>query len=451
MIAKGKLSRERLMRCSIEALERDFNHYRAKWFFQFFDRLQPNQSELLGYAQNFLGLLGASAPNVAAWALEKVADFVPAKVYASAELCHALEPVLRARAKGTVLTALKVLESQRASHPEDAPLIALTVAKTLGHESPDVQKAVLKSLDTIGCSPDEELLEVVRSLQPMLAPSTRTACDKWLATHQTSSTDDRASSQVARAQSGNKQLRESALSPSQSALSPQLERLFAIDALRKHMQDGRLEIPAAIYDGTDVARLSEVSRLQPIETIDELIDVCARVIEDGSLVDDAERCIDGLARLGQSKPEDLQQMAAPLLKRVRKLVLKGRGPFCGIDPAWDVLGLFYAFCTGRVITPVPGSYYFLIDFEGHELKEYQGNTRKAIGFLSAHCLEIAKRIAGGAAWQLLSAPTHVGGWIDAEVLAERANARIDDEPYAHEIILALLRLALTVVTTHSNC
>ena len=35
----GHLSRERLITCTFDALERDFNHYRAKWFTTFHDQL----------------------------------------------------------------------------------------------------------------------------------------------------------------------------------------------------------------------------------------------------------------------------------------------------------------------------------------------------------------------------------------------------------------------------
>ena len=65
LMAQGKLSRARLLEATIEALERDFNHYRAKWFFEFFDRLEPTDLELKKYRERILGLLGASAPNVA--------------------------------------------------------------------------------------------------------------------------------------------------------------------------------------------------------------------------------------------------------------------------------------------------------------------------------------------------------------------------------------------------
>ncbi len=103
--------------------------------------------------------------------------------------------------------------------------------------------------------------------------------------------------------------------------------MYAIDQLREHLQHGRASIPAACFDGTDIPRLVGIARIEPIESVEELIDVCARVVEDGALIDDAERCIDGLARLVASKPPNFDQLSGPLMKRTRKLIAKGCSPF----------------------------------------------------------------------------------------------------------------------------
>src|SRR5690606_608933 len=70
--AAGRLDRARLLACCIDALRRDYNHYRAKWFSAFYDLLEPTAAEDRDNAQAFLVLLGVTAPNIVGWAFKKV-------------------------------------------------------------------------------------------------------------------------------------------------------------------------------------------------------------------------------------------------------------------------------------------------------------------------------------------------------------------------------------------
>lgn len=432
LVDQGKLPRHRLLEASIDALERDFNHYRAKWYFELFDRLEPTDAELKKFGDRILGLLGASAPNVASWALARVQALATSGEFTSPTMCHSMEPILRARAKGTVLTALKLLERQATTFPNDAPLISIAVAKTLAHESPDVQRAAVRLLDLISSPEDRNLRSIVEKRQPQLAASVRSSVSKWLSKTTAMAVDTVSDGQPSQQRTTREKL---------PAISSVLETLYSIDVLKKNRSDGVFAIPAAVFDGTDIPRLALVQRMTPIEDIEELIDVCARVIEDGSLVDDAERCIDAFARLCDAKNDGTEAMCAPLLKRTRKLLQKGSCPFCGVDPANDLMGLFYAFCTGNVIEPTLKSDRLHFELEGDPMEEYSINTKKPIGFLSAHCLAVAKRIATRNAFQLLSTPTHQGGWIDPRDLAKRVNAWNGTDPDMHDVILAMLRLA----------
>ncbi len=450
LMNEGRLPRARLLQATIEALERDFNHYRAKWFYEFFDRLEPAEEELRYYGERLLGLLGVSAPNVASWALRRVEPLAKSGAFRTATFCHAIEPILRARAKGTVLTAIKMLERQAVSAPHEASIVSMTVATALAHESPEVQKATFRLLESISSPNDEKVYALVQKFQPVLAASVRGTAAKWLERSGSTlvnagtlrspmgTSSDESDSGFA---PGVRQVISVATSAPVPEISGELELLYSIDVLRRNQNEGVFEIPAAIFDGTELPRLSLVRQVIPVTTIEDLIDVCAQVIEDGTLVDDAERCIDGLARLCGSRPADIDLLTAPLLKRVRSRIQKRCSPFCGVDPAYDVMGLFYTFCTGQLIVPVLKSGTLQFEFEGTGSKEYSINTKKPIGFLSAHCLSVARRIAAGEALQLLSTPTHAGGWIDAIELAKRVSAWSVSVPDLPDVILAMLRLA----------
>jgi hypothetical protein len=442
LMKQGKLPRDRLLQCTLDALERDFNHYRAKWFASFHDALKPSPDELTQSADRYLRLLGASASNIASWALSKVEKVARLGVYEPRDFMAGLQPALEAGQKGLVKKGLKLLAQvakQSPSHSQEA-VVAATVA--LGHEDAEVQAAALDFVDRFGTPSDQGLISRIAEYAPSIAPSLRGRLDGWLPAGG-QDVDAAAGQSVAEVEMSD------SLEPgddSQSGgLDPTLSRLFAVDVLQENLEQQRLEIPAVAFDGMDLPRLITQQRLEPIVDLDELIDVCARVVEDGSLVDDAERALDGLARLCGQKPADFELRTGPLRKRATQRLKTNSAPFCGWGPDFDVCGIVYAWLTGRVIRihvekkgRNPGLYF---EVEGVKRSYVASHLRQAIGFFSRRSLALADQIVAGKSRPLLSAPTHAGGWISADELVRRVNEWPGGEPLVADVCLALLRSA----------
>ncbi|MGE0759400.1 MAG: DUF6493 family protein [Pirellulaceae bacterium] len=439
LASQGQLSRERLLDEALGALERDFNHYRARWFLEFYDRLDPTEAELAAHGPRLLGLLRASAPNVVSWAWSKVTELAGRRAYEAGELIGAMEPLLRQRAKGIVQQALAVLESLAVADPASSGAVSQVVTQALAHERPDVQRTALAVLEKVGSVADVELRVAVGRYADSVAPSLRKRLARWL-------TEVVPEALPKMPASGDGEL------PGDE-LPAGLRERFAIDGMVDHWRAGRLQLPAARFDGTDLSRLAVVERLVPIGELDELVAVAARVIEDGTLVDDAERCLDALSRLCGERPTDWERRLGPLRKRAEQLLRKGAVPFCGFDPGHDLVGLILAFATGEVIRPVLGRTTIVthgtarewdglhFTFDGEVYPAIAVNMRKAIGFLSRRCQALAERIAGRNSGELLSAPTHTGGWIEPAELVRRVESGSGDEPEPYDVCLALLRLA----------
>lgn len=443
LMRAGRLPRERLLRSTLEALERDFNHYRAKWFATFHDALAPSPEEERQHADRYLRLLGVSAPNIVSWAFKQVEKLNKAGVYEPGELIGALRPVLLSRQKGIAQKALKLLEktadkaARGAAGSDVARQAAVVAAAALAHEAAEVQEGALNVLDKFASPDDPELASLVAPYVGVAAASLRSRLERWTSGNAPAPKQPAApKSRAAASTSQRRQLEK---------LDPAVRKRWGIDALAAHLEAGRLDVPAATFDGTDVARLAPERRLAPIEDLDDLIDVCARVIEDETLVDDAERACDGLARLCGDKPADFDQRIGPLLKRARQRLKKDAAPFLGMGPADDLCGLVYAWGTGQVIQGKVGKEgkhhlcYFQVD--GQEHRWFTQNLHKAIGTLARRSAALAERVAAGQAAPLLSAPTHAGGWIDAHELVRRVNAWTGDDPDLPDVCLALLRIA----------
>lgn len=171
-----------------------------------------------------------------------------------------------------------------------------------------------------------------------------------------------------------------------------------------------------------------------------------QVIENESLIDEAEQAIDGLTRLHADKPEDFDKRIGPIEKRAAKLLQEGRhSPFSGQGVVGNLCGLIVAWKRGKPVTTEVTK-----DQWGQETLHISGLfdepmttwhlSSVPLAFMSERMLNVCEIVTSNQPRQLLSAPTHEGGWIDAATLVERIN-RLEIEPPETDVVLALLRLA----------
>ncbi len=399
----GDLPRDRLLTRSLDALELDFNHYRAKWFSNFHDALQPTVDEQREFGDRYLRLLGVSAPNIVSWAFKKVESLSKLDALDTRTLIAGLSPVLESRQKGIVKKALKLLAKYAKQFPELAASVANTAMSALAHEDSDVQAVTLDVVDKYGDPNDEAFVARLAEYVETVAPSERRRLHTWLTTH-----------------GGHEAVKqpveeETSFDESQlDSVAPQLLDLYGINLLVDNLNNNCAYIPAATFDGTDIPRLHKDQQVTPIEDLDELIEVCSRVIEDDSDADDVERAIDGVSRLCDQKSDDYERRVGPLLKRVTHRLKNDMAPFIGLGADDDMCGLVYAWCTGLVLEGKESKsnrhWSSRFEIEGEERGYFSENLRKAIGFLSRRVLTISRRVAVGQATQLLSADSQ--GWMD---------------------------------------
>src|SRR5262249_21850446 len=145
------------------------------------------------------------------------------------------------------------------------------------------------------------------------------------------------------------------------------------------------------------------------------------------------------------KPDTFARRVGPLAKRVTERLKRDAFPFIGVGPRDDLCGIVYAWTIGTVIEYKydvdPRGGRFIAQIAGEERIWYARNVRTALGFLSRRSIALAKRVVAGQAAGLLSAPTHAGGWIAPQTLAERVNGWSGAEPEPTDACLAMLRLA----------
>lgn len=288
-----------------------------------------------------------------------------------------LSPALQSRAVSTVRAAIGLLPKSEVG--------AVVAANALPQATRDGQRALLAFISGLG-RPDPRVADLVSAAMPALAPSLRNEARKLSGVRTTAEPDQ-----------------------------PRSTRFQTIP-----------EPPG----NTDLA--------QPVQSVPELVELLARLLEGIESVHDLERAIDGVSRLCDRGVDTLRELA-PVHRRAQKVITDTGGrPFSGTSPRADVAGLVVAWSTGEAppVPPLRESRLGFIPVKG------QRPRRSVLGFLSYRVLEVAARAAHGRAEPILSFPTNLGGAIDPETLALRRDdlRRRGIKPGDADAIQAALRV-----------
>jgi hypothetical protein len=408
---EGRISRERLLQAVLGGLSRDFHDQRARWFAVVHDRLAPAPDELAAQSARYLDFLGSRNPSTVAFALKVSKDLMKAGRLDPVALVDRLAPALHLRTKATVKQALTLLElaARRSVDPTLKARAVAVSAEALVHESADIQAATLELIEQHGDPQGAPLRSLLEARLGGLAASLRGRLEAWLGVPEKAAEepvpDDLAG-----------------LEKSVSALDPRLASLAGVPEALAALRLERSDLPALIFDGTEIARLDPARRLQPIDDLDTLIERCSRLIENPEPFEDLDRCVDAISRLCDQRPADFEKRTAPLAARVERRI---SGPESFMIHAVHPFGVIIS------------SWLMRVD------PYAQGKHPPVTDFMTAWVRALIRRFAQAQAAPLLAAPTHSGGWIDPRALVDRFRQRcrlpIAVEP--EDLILAVLRLA----------
>jgi Family of unknown function (DUF6493) len=421
---EGRISRERLLDTAILGLSRDLHKNRARWFAIVHDRLKPTSAELAARVTRYPDLLGSRNAATVALALRVVKELVKAGRLEPSSLVDRLAPVLHVRTKAMVKQALAVLDraASQAGDSSSRDRVVAVAAEALVQESADIQEATLDLIERHGDVHNRTIRELLATRVEVLNPSLRGRLEAWLAQATKKPASKQTRPEPPRRESAAEGLTE--LKRRASALDPRLAKLAGVSGALEFLDNGRLDLPALDFDGTEFPRLDPERRLEQIDDLDALIDLCSRLIENPEPAEDLDRCVDAISRLCDQRPSDFAKRTAPLTARVRNR-------FEGIRQLpQHALVMFHRIAQGWLTGEIDRSGVMKWD-------------KGLLGFTWLWIRANTGRIAEGRAAQLLATPTHAGGWIDPRVFVERYRTWCS-LPFAmptEDLIMALLRLA----------
>lgn len=163
LVADGTLPRDRFLDGCLQALSRDFNQYRAKWFSATWAALEPTAEERTARVPLLLPVLRSSARPVVSFAVKELITADRAAPLDAVAVVPALAPAVHSPVKGTALAALRLAASLAARAP-CADVVPLA-RDALGHPHADVQTAAGELLVSLG--EDDVVTEAADSLSPV--------------------------------------------------------------------------------------------------------------------------------------------------------------------------------------------------------------------------------------------------------------------------------------------
>lgn len=390
----GHYSREKLLDHAVTGLRADIKQNQLSGYAKFFKAMKPTKDELIARHKAIIDLLCHKVGLVQKFAVDTLAKIETSDAFETGPALRELPAVFAAPAKGTAISALKLLDkmlkrSAKKGAPDAAALEA--VVEALQHENGDVQAKAIALLSEYAAALDDAQWDRVEDASGFIA-----------ATHQRSFAELLAKSGRA------------SDAPEAEPLEAQHYKPLSEDLLANRV-------------------LFEDDRIEPIATLDALIDAAFHAVEVVDGPDEIERIIDAISRMADQRPADFDQRVAPMLHRLsdRSLATAQNGlATASIGVGDSVRAFVQSWASGELRGPVKG-----------HLKYYSKENTfvPVIGHLHA----MAQRVVQGISKQPLSTPTHRGGWIDPLVWVERLKNRADEPGALGSIDLhrSLVRLA----------
>ena len=336
-----RLDRERLLDASLDALLRDFRASTVGWYAKLHEALEPTPTERTVRVDRYLSLVTSPVPAVVKeglGSLRRIEDAVPPEAFA-----RVAPTPFSQRQKNLSTETLALLGSLCKRHPDARSQLLSAAAHALGHERTDVQERAVTLLEQYA---EETPRAAVLAYVDVVSPTLRARVQALTGV----ATPDPHPVQLSTPRSGRK---EHEAWPARATL-------------------------------------------EPVESVDELIELAAMLMEGDGDGDDCERFLDGVSRLCDERPAGFERRTAGLAKRAE------RPGYWGHEAAGTELVAYVVRAWTRRSRP-----------------EGVRGVSTVMGYLARRADEVARRAARGHARRLLAFPTHRGGYVEPSVLEER--------------------------------
>ncbi len=379
----NEIDRTRLFQALVDMLNRGMNEPAIKWCVGVFKDCKPTDKETAAVFDGFPSLLDSKQPPVYTFACDMLLKISKKDSSFDAKLLEPIEKMLRDKSKTRAKQCLSLVELILKRSPQFYDKIFSLLFVGLHHEVAEIQSTALKLIQKHRKSDDLQTIERLFETASSLAPSVRKELNLETAV-------------------------------------PQKERTKTNEITKNAMPERTSN------------RLAHIRKLEPIQTVEELVDLALKIIQDPTSCDEHELLLDGLDRLHDKKDASFQKTISP----IRKILLGNPSP-TGIFPLYCWAGKYF---DDEEPVEIDNYGYYLAAIialwiaderdmspDGSMLYATFDGCRSALNFIGYARLEtlfanrithLARRMCSGITHQAMSAPTHTGGWIDPVVFVQ---------------------------------
>jgi hypothetical protein len=373
---KGLIDRSRLLDVTLGTLQFNYPDHEMRWYSNLHRCLKPTIDEIKIREEKYLDLLDNRNPTTVALGTEIIVALSKADKINERLFLQRMIPIFKDRSKIRPKILLGIAQKIAAKNPDlrnDAVHAAL---KGLTHESVDVQTAAAVIIRDYNDSANTEIVAEIERLRPLLHSSVQQILPSYFNDQKT---------------------HKNSVAVESPVFQPVNRRSL-----------GALDVP----------RLVTLTKLQPVTSVDELIDLAVKVLENPSEIDEIEMLIDGINRLHTQRDDFFERKIASIRQSVLSKKSWGShfteyrlGPYLNMM----AIGAWVA----DSLTVEPEKRTASIQLMEKNLTYSIFTFPRAETIFGQLQLLLAYRISKGITLELLSTPTHHGGWIDPLVLVER--------------------------------
>lgn len=414
-ISEGLIDKSRMLAACLAALDRTSNQTDRNGALILIKCIDADAEALADQQANWLRLVADDQPAVAGFAITQLQTLEKAKRIdvesAIAVLPHAFKHSTKSHALNAVklLTRLATQKSLRQKAVE-------AVASGLMHPNKDVQTAALETLQKHLQPTDEEAMRIIAGSVESVSQTLRKDVEALAAS---------SASSVATTGEGDRQVDThvadvDSFAVRASTLADEIRQRFRIDEAIAAAAQGRIDEHCG-WRMMDICVLNQAAPIEPIRTVEELVDVTASAVEHCDSPDTADRVLSGITRLCDQRPANFEALTKPLSERACAYFMH--------RPNRGIVGGFLGNGFSNLISAWLGGPQ---DEDACPLRDP----------INSYLAELEQRVRIGKSFSLLSEATHHGGWIDPRIWVDRIRAQVEsnEDCLESDLVRSLLRL-----------
>ncbi len=413
--SEALVDKSRMLAACLSALDRTSNQTERNGALILIKCINTDAKTLVDQQANLLRLVADDQPAVAGFAITQLQTLEKAKSIDAEGAIAVLPHAFNHSTKSHALNAVKLL-SRLAMKESLRRQATGAVAAGLMHPNKDVQAAAIEMLQKHLQPTDEEALRIIAGSIESVSQTLRKDVEALAASSSSSVVTACEDDQHANTQAADL---DSVLA-SASTLAKEVRQRFRIDEAIAAATHGRIDEQSGLRV-VDMYVLKHAVPIEPIGTVEELVDVTAAAVEYCDCADTTDRVLSGIARLCDQRTENFEALTKPLAERACAFFMK--------RPNRGIVGGFLGNGFSNLIAA----------WLGREQDEDSGLLRDPI---NRYLVEIEQMVRIGKSFALLSEATHRGGWIDPRIWVDRIRTLIESngECFESDLVRSLLRL-----------